>query len=193
MLETKETTKAVDNGARVEPSAGGASIAPADRAGGPFELMRRFAEEMDRLFEQAGRGRGFHLPGVLTRGRELFRREAGLIPADWSPAIDVFEREGRFVVKADLPGLAKDEIEVDVDNGAITIRGERKREERAEHEGYAYSECSYGGFYRVIPLPERADASNAAAEFRDGVLEVHMPMVDRPESKPRRLSIQSGQ
>lgn len=192
MLETKEAAKAVDNGAKVEPSAGGGSIAPEARQGGPFELMRRFAEEMDRLFEQAGRGRGLHLPGVLTRGRELFRREAGLIPADWSPAIDVYERGGQFVVQADLPGLAKDEIEVGVDDDAITIRGERKREEQAAREGCAYSECSYGGFYRVIPLPERADVSNASAEFRDGVLQVHMPMVDRPEAKYRRLSIQGG-
>ena len=72
----------------------------------------------------------------------------------------------------------------------ITIRGERKQEKTERREGYSYSECSYGSFYRAIPLPEGADASKATAEFRNGVLEVTMPSPRRPESQARRLEIQ---
>ena len=148
--------------------------------------MRRFSDEMDRLLEDFG----LRLPGFVGRGRELIRREAGLIPADWSPRVEVRERDGRFLVRADLPGLTKDDVQVEVGDDRITIRGERKQEKAEEREGYAYSECSYGSFYRAIPLPEGADASQATAEFRDGVLEVALPAPRRPETRARRLEIQ---
>src|SRR5262249_29615588 len=118
---------------------------------------------------------GWRLPSALTRGHELLRREAGLIPADWSPRVDILRREGHFLVRADLPGLTKDDVKVDVTNDTLTIRGERKQERKEEREGHAYSECTYGSFYRAIPLPEGADASKATAEFRNGVLEIAMP------------------
>jgi HSP20 family protein len=162
------------------------TAAPSPWAEHPFAFMRRFAEEMDRLFDEFG----LRMPRLVGRGRELLRREAGPIPAEWSPRIDVKERDGRLVVRADLPGLSKDDIKVEVTDDQLTIRGERQQEKKEEREGYSYSECSYGSFYRAIPLPEGVEASKATAEFRDGVLEVAMP-APRPKAAPaRRVEVQ---
>ena len=157
--------------------------------GSPFTFMRRFAEEMDRLFEDFGLETGWHMPSFLTRGRELLRREAGLVPAEWSPKIDVLEREGQFVVRADLPGMNKEDVKVDVSNDRLTIHGERKEEKKEEREGCCYSERRYGSFYRAIPLPEGVDAAKTTADFRKGVLEITMPSTARPETKARRIEI----
>jgi HSP20 family protein len=151
----------------------------------PFAFLRRFAEEIDQVFDNFG----LRMPSFVGRGRELLRREVGLIPAEWSPRVDVSDRDGKLFVRADLPGLSRDDVQVDVTEDRIEIRGERKREKKEEREGYSYSECSYGSFYRAIPLPEGADASKATAEFRNGVLEVIMPAPRRPVSKARRLEI----
>ena len=72
----------------------------------------------------------------------------------------------------------------------LTIQGERKHEKKEEREGYCYSECSYGSFYRAIPLPEGAEASKATADFHNGVLEVTVPAPSRPEPKARRVEVQ---
>ena len=89
----------------------------------------------------------------------------------------MLEREGQVVVRADLPGMSKDDIKVEVSDGLLTIQGERKNEKKEEREGYCYSECSFGTFYRAIPLPEGAEASKATADFRNGVLEVTVPAI----------------
>ncbi len=158
----------------------------------PFAFLRRFAQEMDQLFEDFGFQSGFHVPRFLSRGHELLRREAGLIPAAWSPRVDVLERGGKLVVRADLPGMTKDEIEVELSDDMLTIEGERKHEKKEEREGYHYSERSYGSFYRAIPLPEGIEASKAICEFRNGVLEVTLPAPARKEQKGRRLEIREG-
>jgi len=157
--------------------------------GSPFAFMRRFAEEMDRLFEDFGLESGWHMPRFLSRGRELLRREAGFVPAQWSPRVDVLEREGHFVVRADLPGLSKEDVKVEVARDHITLEGERKEEAKEEREGYYYGECRYGAFYRAIPLPEEVDTTKATAEFRKGVLEVVMPLATPPQAKTRRLEV----
>jgi len=166
--------------------------APLTSKGSPFAFLRRFAREMDHLFEDFGLESGLHLPRFVSRGRELLRREAGFVPAEWSPRVDVLEREGQFVVRADLPGLSKEDIKVEVSDDLLTIQGERKHAEKEEREGYCYSECSFGSFYRAIPLPEGADASKATADFRKGVLEVTVPAPSRPEPKARRLEVREG-
>lgn len=157
--------------------------------GSPFGMMRRLAEEMDRAFEDFGFEPRFHLPRLFRRGRELFRRETGQIPADWSPRVEVLEKEGQFVVRAELPGMTKDEVKVEIAENVLTIQGERKQEKKEEREGYHYSECSYGSFYRAIPLPEGVELAKAAAEFKQGVLEVTMPVAPRPEVKTRHLEV----
>lgn len=93
------------------------------------------------------------------------------------------------MVRADLPGISKDDIKVEITPDALTIQGERKQERKEEREGYAYSECSYGTFYRVIPLPEGTESEKATADFRGGVLEIKIPTASRPEPMGRRLEI----
>jgi HSP20 family protein len=149
--------------------------------------MRRFAREMEHFFEDSGLESGWRMPRLLRRGRKMLEREfAGM---EWSPRVDVVEREGQFAIRADLPGLSKEDIKVEVTDDAITIEGERKHEKKEEREGYCYSECSYGSFYRSIPLPEGAEAAKATAEFHNGVLEVTVPAPARPETKVRRLEV----
>ena len=155
------------------------------RPDSPFAFMRRFNDEMDRLFQNFGFGRGFP--------ESSFGREMGLFgeggPSIWSPQVEVFERGGELCVRADLPGMTKDDVEVDIADNALVIRGERRseREEEEEGEGFYRSERSYGSFYRTIPLPEGVDAKNAEATFRNGVLEITMPAPERTER--RRLEI----
>ena len=154
----------------------------------PFSLMDRFADEMDRIFENFGFGHGRLAPFV---GRGFGQRafgEGGM--QTWSPSIEVFEREGHLVVRADLPGIDRDNVKIDVDDNALTISGERKQEQERHEQGFYHTERSFGSFYRSIPLPEGANPDEAEANFRDGVLEITIPV---PERQQRRRSIQIGE
>lgn len=153
----------------------------------PFELVRRFADQMDQLFQDFGLG--WHQPTMLTRGREFLRREVGLIPAEWSPRIDVTEADGQFMIRADLPGMAREDIQVEVIDGMVTIQGERAHMEENEDQGYYYNERQHGSFYRAVPLPDGADIARAAAHFHDGVLEIAMPLPKAAKKSPRRLEV----
>jgi len=194
MAEVKEAPKPkTENGrGQTKEIAPRTSNVPIMSDASPFALMRRFVRQMDNLFEDFALDTGWHLPRFLRRGRRRLRRGAELATLDWSPRVDVVEREGQFVIRADLPGLSKEDIKVEVCDDAITIEGERKQEKKEEREGYCYSECSYGSFYRAIPLPEGVDASKAAAEFCNGVLEVTVPAPSRPETKAKRLEVKDG-
>jgi HSP20 family protein len=145
----------------------------------PFEFMRRFGEEMDKLVGDFDFGRGW-LPPALARGAG-----AGL----WVPEIEMFEQNGELIVRADLPGLTKDDVNIEIDNDAITIEGERRSEQKENREGFYRTERSYGKFYRRLPLPDGVEAENANATFRDGVLEITMDAPKRAESKPRKVAI----
>ena len=125
----------------------------------PFTLMRRFAENMEHAFS-----------GNWESGFE--REQVGM----WSPAIEVSERGDRLVVRADLPGLAKDDVKVETLDNHLVIQGERRQEHEEQESGYRRSERRYGSFYRSIPLPEGAQTEQARAEFKDGVLEVSVPV-----------------
>ncbi len=194
MAEVKEAPRPkTENGrGQTREIAPRVSNVPAISSGMPFGFLRQFMREMDHLFEDFGLDTGWHMPRFLRRSRKLLSRRAELAGLEWSPRIDVVEREGQFVVRADLPGLSKDDVKVEVTDDAITIEGERKHEKKEEREGYCYSECSYGSFYRAIPLPEGADASKATAEFHKGVLEVSVPAPSLPQPKARRLEVKEG-
>jgi HSP20 family protein len=140
----------------------------------PFSLMRRFADQMDRAFAS----------GMWPE----FGREGGGI---WSPAIDVSERDGKIVVRADLPGLKKDDVKVEAVDNAVIIQGERRQEQEEHKGGYHRSERKYGSFYRSIPLPEGAQTEQARAEFRDGVLEVSIP-APASQKRGREVPIETG-
>jgi len=144
---------------------------------------------MDRIFDEFGFGRGWIQPRTsrdLT-GRSIGRLGAGF--ENWAPPIEVFQRGNELVVRADLPGMRKDDISVDVTDEGITISGERKQEHEEERGGVYRSERSYGSFCRIVPLPQGAIADQAKASFKDGVLEVVMPAPPDQVTRGRRLEI----
>jgi HSP20 family protein len=146
-------------------------------AAAPLTIIKRFGEEMERLFGDFGKSWSNSI------GRDL-----GLNL--WSPEVEMFERGGELVVRADLPGLTKDDINVQVADGGITIEGERRDQSEEQRDGFYHSERHYGKFYRRLPLPEGINPEDANATFRDGVLEITMEAPKRKDTKPRRLSIQ---
>jgi HSP20 family protein len=104
----------------------------------------------------------------------------------------MFEREGKLIVTADLPGVKKEDVKVEVDQDAITLQGQRRQEQTSREQGYYRSERSYGSFYRTISLPEGADPSTASATFRDGVLEIAL-QAPQKRAGSRSLEIRDDQ
>jgi HSP20 family protein len=154
----------------------------------PFALMRRMAEDMDRMFESFGFGRGRFAPHLWSDLPERFG-EPGLTV--WDPEIEVFDREGQYVVRADLPGLKKEDVRVEVTDNALILEGERRKEHEERKEGFYRSERSYGRFSRAVPLPEGVDTEHVKAEFKDGVLEVKLPAPRRQQHR-RQIEIRSA-
>jgi HSP20 family protein len=146
---------------------------------GPFGMLERFADEMDRMFDEFGLGRGWTGPSLFES-------------ATWKPQVEVSQRNNDLVVRADLPGLSKEDVKVDVTDNAITIQGERRKEHEEERGGVYRTERTYGSFYRVIPLPEGAMTDQAKASFKDGVLEITMPAPPEQVTRGRRLEIAEG-
>lgn len=149
----------------------------------PFGIMRRFTQDMERLFDEFG---GFTFPGFFSR--EMFPFDVEFKEFDWMPQIEVKKSNGDLMVKADLPGLTKDDVKVELTDGALTISGERKEEKEEKREDFYRTERSYGRFFRQIPLPEGAKTDKANAVFTNGVLEVKIP-VAKTESHSRKLEI----
>jgi HSP20 family protein len=153
--------------------------------GSPFALMRRLTDDMDRIFENFGMG-------TFLRGSP-FAGAKGSFPdsaAFWSPDVEMYEEQGRLVVEAELPGMRKEDVQVQVEDDAIVIAGERRTESRQSQGGRYMSERSFGSFHRVIRLPDGADADSANASFRDGILRIDMAL--NPRSRGRRLEIGDG-
>ena len=143
----------------------------------PFGLLRRFTGDIERLFDSSPR---------LSPESRLIGEGA------WIPSIDVFEKEGSLMIRADLPGLTKDEVDVEVTDEAITLTGERKQEVKEEKEGMYRFERAYGSFYRVVRLPEGVKPEQIKATFTNGVLEVSAPLppAAKKESRSLRVDIQ---
>jgi HSP20 family protein len=151
----------------------------------PFRMMDRFVDEMDRVFDDVF-GRGWLAPRFGRSGVQTSRL-SGL--DRWAPDVEIFYRNNELIVRADLPGLTRDDISVDVNENRVTIHGERKREHEEEKSGVYRSERSYGSFYREIPLPEGTISDQAKASFKDGVLEITMPAPPEQVRRGRRLEI----
>jgi HSP20 family protein len=129
-----------------------------------------FTRDVDRLFDR------------------LF--DVGAASQRWAPAMDLTEAEDHYLLKADLPGLSEDDVSIEVENGVLTISGEREAEHERNEKGWHRIERSFGRFSRTLTLPEGLDPDGVTAEFDRGVLSVRIP---KPEQvKPRRIEIGSG-
>ena len=127
--------------------------------------------------------------GIATRNMWPFqsgRTGGGQL---WSPQLETVQRGDEFIIRADLPGLSKDDVTVDLTEDSVTIEGERREEHKEHREGYFRSERSYGSFRRTIPLPEGAITDSAKAQFSNGVLEIIVQAPPRDVSRGRRLEI----
>ena len=111
----------------------------------------------------------------------------GLQLADWSPQVDITEDDKEYLIKADLPEMKKNEIKVNVENGVLTVSGERKTEKEEKNKKFHRIERSYGTFQRSFGLPDDADGAKVAAEFKEGVLRVHLPK--NPVAKPKAIEV----
>jgi HSP20 family protein len=145
----------------------------------PFALMQEMSDEMDRLFDSL-----FY--GAPVRGRS--QRET--VPSLWVPDVELSEESKQLRVCVDLPGISRDNVKIDVQEGALVIQGERREErtEGGEQQGFRRSERHYGSFYRTIPLPDYVDTEKAEARMKDGVLNITLPITESRQA--RRLEIQ---
>jgi HSP20 family protein len=123
-------------------------------------------------------------------GRRSARRESNqeaLTVADWIPTVDIAEDDKEFIIKAELPEVKKEDVKVMIQQGVLTIQGERKQEKEENGKRFHRIERSYGTFVRSFTLPEQVDEDKLKAEFKDGILMVHLPKTERP--KPQAVEV----
>ena len=109
---------------------------------------------------------------------------------DLTPAIDLSETDGEVIVKASLPGVKPEDVDISINDGMLILKGERKSEEKTEDANFYQQEIRYGAFSRSIPLPSTVNHEQADAEFKDGVLTVTLPKAE--EVRPKQIKIRSG-
>lgn len=139
----------------------------------PWGLINQLHGEIDRLFDRRP-----------SRHTDKHDRPAA---SDWMPAVDIREEDSRFVIHADVPGVKAEDIDVQMEKGVLTIKGQRESEAAAEREGYKRVERVRGSFFRRFALPESADAQAISASCRDGVLEIVIPK--QTEVQPKRIKV----
>ena len=137
----------------------------------PFRELNEMAARMNRLF-----------------GNAYVRDEDTGFRGAWAPAVDIFETEHHdLVLKAELPGMTREDIEVTVENSTLVLKGEKKFEKEVKEENYRRIERTYGTFHRSFTLPTTVDASKVTAEYKNGVLSVTLPF--KEEAKPRSINV----
>jgi HSP20 family protein len=141
----------------------------------PFSAMRR---EMDRLFDD------------MTKSMSLARPAMGL--GVMAPRVDVRETESAIEIEAELPGVTDKDVEVQLAEGVLTIRGEKKQEREEKEKGFYLMERSYGAFLRQIPLPVEVDEGKVEASFDKGVLKVVLPKSAKAEARTKKIAIKAG-
>ena len=143
----------------------------------PFRELHTLQNEMNRLFGSVFDPQGGNSGAVARR---------------WMPAMDLVETGDHFVLRADLPGMSEDDVKIELEDGTLTVSGERKAEHEERGEGYYRVERGFGSFSRSLTLPQGVDPEAVTASFDRGVLEVRVPKPE--ERKPRRIEIAgSGQ
>jgi HSP20 family protein len=155
----------------------------------PFAFMDQMTQEMDRMFDRVLNDFGFPRRSWLSRSASPSSNREAV----WSPRIEAFQKGDRFVVRAELPGLKKDDVHVELTDDALTIQGELRQEQEQEREGYYHSEREYGQFYRSIPLPEGVITESAQALFKNGVLEIAMQAPPAEANRGRRIEIKDAE
>lgn len=147
----------------------------------PFRMLDRLADEVESAFDDFGL--------VAPRfGRRWLANPWRAHNAIWAPDIEVSQRDNELIVRADLPGMKKEDVSINLTDDEITISGERRFEEETERGGIYRSERSYGSFARTIPLPEGTITDQAKATFSNGVLEIRLPAPNQA-TRGRRLEI----
>jgi HSP20 family protein len=156
--------------------------------GDPFGMMRSMVDQMNRLFgDLTGSGPGRpQASGLSTPPSATGMASQGF----WYPQVEVAERGGNLVVCADLPGMRKEDVHLEIHNDFLVLRGERRQEQTRNEGGIYRSERSYGQFYRTVPLPEGVSPDQARASFKDGVLEVTIPLPQQEPRQGHRIEIQ---
>ena len=148
----------------------------------PFMDLTRWERDMDRMMDDF-LGRRFRpwWPDRLFRAEDLEIR---------APAIDLFEEKDDIVVKAELPGMTKENIEVNLTDHTLTIKGEKKKEEEIKEENYYRAERSYGSFLRTVELPKDVHGDKVKASFKNGILEVRLPKTEQAKTKEMKVKVE---
>lgn len=134
----------------------------------PWGLLNQLQKELERAYDVEG-------------------GEGSIATAEWAPAVDIKEDEDKFVIQADIPGVKPEEIDINMEDGVITIKGEKETEAKTENEGYKRVERTYGSFYRRFSLPDTADPDAISAKSKLGVLEITIPK--REAVKPKKINV----
>lgn len=136
----------------------------------PFRELSDLQDEINRLWESMW-------------GPRMFRPIKRAEPETWLPAVDVFQKKGAVLIKAELPGLTEKDVHITVTDDTLTISGEKSEEKEVKEEDFYRCERSYGRFSRQVALPPGAEAAKAKATFKDGVLEIEFPLSELPKQK----------
>ncbi len=142
----------------------------------PWSVFNQLHQELNRLFDT---------DGDLSVGAG----SSALVAPQWAPAVDIKEEANRYVIYADLPGVAMKDVEVTLEKGVLTLKGERNSETKEEGDDYVRVERTRGSFYRRFSLPESVDAERVQAKGKDGVLEIVIPK--REKELPRKVAVQA--
>ncbi len=137
----------------------------------PFRDLMTLQQRINRMFDDV----------VPRSGR------TELATTNWSPSVDIYERPEEIVIEAELPGMTKENVSVNLENGVLTIQGERKLEHEDKRENYHRIERAYGTFMRSFTLPSHVNVEKIDAQFKDGVLQVRLPK--REEAKPKQINV----
>lgn len=137
--------------------------------------------DMDTLFNRLMSGGFARWPRLPSNGDNKL---------EWAPSTDISETDQEYVIRASLPAVKKEDVQVTVDGGMITIKGERKQQQEGKAEKYHRVESFYGSFERSFSLPENANADAIRCESKDGVLTVHIPKTEPKKAQPKQISVQ---
>ena len=138
----------------------------------PFRDLSMLQDRMNRLFEDAGRG---------------WRPDEAAATTTWSPAVDIFETENEIMVQAELPGVDRKDIILNLENNVLTLKGERRFEKETKQENYHRIERSYGAFSRAFSIPAIVDEEKIRADYKDGILKIALPKKDQVKTKQIRI------